>query len=132
MQPEDDASTDALLKTLHQMLEEFAKSITSAVETNKQVSVEDILEMREKLKKQLSGKAGSPQTQNLVKMLNLLSSDQTILELVSNDAEEWLELVDIIEDHLKTREPLNDQEMKELKTIKELSAEIRSILHKRE
>jgi len=69
--------------------------------------------------------------QKLLKLLNLFSEDKAVLEIVREDAEEWLELLNAIEENITGGgRKLTQSERREVKQIGELTSQIKHLIRK--
>jgi len=123
-------SVNKLLEMLHNALVDFAGTISSAIEANKAVALEDITQLREHLRQRLATGEEKAENQKLIRALNLLYTDQRVLEIIKEDADGWLELLDAIERHIEQRSPMTKEDKQEIQLIKKLSNSIRDLIRK--
>lgn len=124
-------SLDSLFDNLHRLMSNLVKDIDSVIEDNKEVGLNDVRELREHISSRLNKKEEIQDNEKLLKLLNLFSEDKAVLEIIREDAEEWVELLDAIEDNIRSSGlPLTKSEQKEIKEIKRLTTEIKSLIRK--
>jgi transcriptional regulator of heat shock response len=124
-------SLDSLFERLHRLMSNLVKDIDSVIEDNKEVGMADVRELREHISTRLNKKEEIKDNEKLLKLLNLFSEDKAVLEIIREDAEEWVDLLDAIEESIRaTGLPLTNSEQNEIKEIKRLTAEIKSLIRK--
>jgi hypothetical protein len=120
-----------LFGSLHQTMLSFIKGLDELIGENKEVTFSDIKEIRGHIKERLDEKEGITDKQKLLKLLDLFSTDKAVIELMKDEAEEWLSLLDAIEANIEDqeREP-TDKERYEIDEIRKLTGEIRGLIRK--
>ena len=120
-----------LFGSLHEAMLNFVKSLDSLIKENKDISLEDIKTLRDHIKERLQDSEEITDKQKLLKLLDLFSTDRAVVELMKEEAEEWLEMLEAIEDNISNQEgELNAQEKEEIEKIHKLTAEIKAVLRR--
>jgi hypothetical protein len=121
-------SVSDLIKRLHESVASFVSGMENVISMNKQEPPEEISELRGHLMDRL--KKGEEITDNrkLISFLDMLSKDQAVLELVREDAKDWLEILDTIEGQMSSRKPLTAAETSEIKRIRQMSGELKALI----
>jgi hypothetical protein len=120
-----------LFGSLHEAMLNFVKSLDSLIAENKDLTLEDIKTLREHIKERLQGSEEITDKQKLLKLLDLFSTDRAVVELMKEEAEEWLEMLEAIEDNIASHGGEETaQEKEELEKIHRLTSEIKAVLRK--
>jgi len=120
-----------LFEKLHNALTSFAADIEELVETDKRVASEqEIVDLRERIKEKLKKKEDLEDRTKVINLLNLLISNEKVLELIKDDAEEWIALLDAIEDNVSSKAVNTEQEKKEIEEIKALTKDLTEVIRK--
>jgi hypothetical protein len=64
----------------------------------------------------------------VINLLDLLSRDQVVLEIVREDAKDWLEVIETIEEHMDSKGDLSASENKEVKKIRAMAGELKALI----
>lgn len=123
---------DQMVGKLHNAIVQFAKDMKDVVEENKALSFGDIQELRLNIQQRLNRNEELKDNQRLLKMLDLFATDKAVLDIIREDADGWVELLEAIEDNIKSRAGgnLTADEKAEIKKIGELTTEIKELLRK--
>jgi len=123
---------DDLLGKLHSALVNFVRDVEEMVEENKVLSVEDIRELRHHIQQRLDNREEITDNQKLLTMLDLFVTDSAVMEIIREDAEDWIKLLEDIEDNIKGRagKQLTPDEKEEMKKVGELTAQIKALIRK--
>ena len=120
-----------LFEKLHNALTSFAADIEELVETDKRVASEqEIVDLRERIKEKLKKKEDLEDRTKVINLLNLLISNEKVLELIKDDAEEWIALLDAIEANVSSKAVNTEQEKKEIEEIKALTKDLTEVIKK--
>ncbi len=120
-----------LFGSLHEAMLNFVKSLDSLINENKDISLDDIKTLREHIKERLQGSEGITDKQKLLKLLDLFSTDRAVVELMKEEAEEWLEMLEAIEDNIANHGgEETEQEKEEIEKIHRLTSEIKAVLRR--
>ncbi len=126
-----DMSLDSLFGKLHGLMVNLVKDVDSVIEDNKEMSMKSIRDIRDHINYKLSKKEEIYENEKLLKMLNLLSEDKAVLEIIKEDAEEWVDLLNAIEQSIgQGGGTLKKNEENEIKEINRLTGEIKSLIRK--
>lgn len=124
-------SVNEIISRLHDAIESFLAGIEDIIELNsKSAGKEEISTLKAHLTEKL--KRGEEVTDNkkLIDLLNLLSKDQTVLAIIKEDAEEWAEMLDAIQDQISSKKPITDEERRDIQKITKMASEITSLIRK--
>lgn len=124
-------SLDGLLGKLREALQGFARDMEEVIGENKSVSTDDLRELREHIQQRLDRKEEITDNKKLLETLNLFATDKAVLEIIREDADEWVALLEDIEENVrKTQGSLTPEEKNELDDIGRLSGEIKALVRK--
>lgn len=117
-----------LVKRLHESMSGFVVGMESVVGMNREAPPSEIAELRGHVAERL--KRGEEITDNrrLISLLSLLSKDQAVLELIKDDAKEWLDVIDAVEKQMASRKSLSAAEAGEVKKIRKMSADLKTLI----
>jgi hypothetical protein len=121
-------SLNDLIKRLHESVASFVAGMENVVSMNKQQPTEEISEIRTHILDRLQKGEEITDNRKVINLLDLLSKDQAVLELVKEDAKDWLEIIETIEVHMSSKMPMSPAEMQELRKIKEMSGELKALI----
>ncbi len=124
---------DGLLGKLHSLLINFASDVEDMIEENKALTVEDIRDLRRKIQERLDRKEEITDNQKLLMMLDLFATDKAVLEIIREDADDWVALLEDIENNIKGKAgggELTPDEEKEVEEIGKLTSEIKALIRK--
>jgi len=129
-----DLSLDGLFGRLHQLMVNLVGDIDSVIQDNKEMSMDEIRNLRTHINYKLGKKEEMYDNQKLLKLLNLFSEDKAVLEIIREDAEEWLELLEAIESNIvgDGSRKLTQREEREVKQIGNLTKQIKTLIRKGE
>jgi len=94
------SSIESLFARLHRGLLALAAEASKLTGMNSSVNASEVREAREEIIKRLSGGEGIEESRTMLKILDLFSKDSAFIEIVKDDADEWLEFLDAIEKNL--------------------------------
>ena len=124
-------SLDGLFNRLHSLMVNLVKDIDSVIEDNRDVGMESVRELRDHISYKLSRNEEIQDNQKILKLLNLFSEDKAVIEIIREDAEEWVELLDAIEGNIRgSGVSLTKREQDEIKEIERLTSEIKGMIRK--
>lgn len=124
---------DSLFTKLHGLMVNLVRDVDSVIEDNREISMDNIRDLRDHINYKLSRKEEIHDNEKLLKLLNLFSEDKAVLEIIREDAEEWVELLEAIESSIEERGPnLTKQEQNQIKEINRLTTEIKGLIRKNE
>ncbi|MCL4379652.1 MAG: hypothetical protein M1160_03495 [Candidatus Marsarchaeota archaeon] len=122
-----------LIRRLHNAIMDFVGAIDETIRQDRSVSVQEIRTLRDHIRQRIQANESPEDNKQLLKILDLFSSNSAVIELIREDAEDWLKFLDDIEKSMERRDQsgsLSDYERKELMDIKRLTGEIKAILRK--
>jgi hypothetical protein len=127
----EDAPLEKLFGRLHQLMVNLVGDIDSVIEDNEELTVSKIKELRDHINYRLGRNEEIHDNRELLKVLNLLSEDKAVIEIIREDAQEWLDLLESIEASLKDRGvDLTSEQKKQMADIKRLTSEIKGLIRK--
>ncbi|MDE1868348.1 MAG: hypothetical protein KGH60_00040 [Candidatus Micrarchaeota archaeon] len=122
-----------LIMRLHSAIRTFVKDIDEVVAHNQNAKLDEINELRDHINERLKAQEDIPDRDKILELLDLLVEDKAVLELVREDAEEWVRLLDAIEISVADEElELTAEQQEQVKKIGELSAKIKELVRKAE
>ena len=124
-------SLGELISKLHGAIRQFISDLDVVISRNKEASSDEIYDLRARITERLKAGKDTVENERLLKLLNLLLTDKTVIELMRDDAEEWMEFLDAISKHIENGSyRATEEEKKELSNIRELTAQITSLIRK--
>ncbi len=123
-------SVNDIIKKLYESVKSFAKGMESVVGMNDKVGRGEINELKSHLTEKLNKGDEVTDNSKLIQLLDILSKDQSIMHVIKDDAEDWLEMLEAIENNIKNKGELNMQEKKEVKQINKMTSSIKDFLRK--
>lgn len=127
----NELSLDHLFSKLHRLMKNLVTDVDSVIEDNKEMSMESVRELRESINSKLGRKEEIQDNQRLLKLLNLFSEDKAVIEIIREDADEWVKLLESIEGSITEKGGnLTPREKNEVKEINRLTSEIKSLIRK--
>jgi len=124
-------SLDGLFSKLHGLMVNLVRDIDSVLEDNMEISMDSVRELRSHITTKLNRNEEIEDNKKLLKLLNLFSEDRAVLEIIKEDSDEWVELLEAIEESINERGPnLTKSEQKEIKEINRITSEIKSLIRK--
>jgi hypothetical protein len=121
-------SVSDLITRLHESVSSFVAGMENVVSMNRQEPTEEISELRGHILDRLKNGEEITDNRKLIGFLDLLSKDQAVLELVKDDAKDWLEIIETIEQQIASRKPLTPGETAELRKIKSMAGELKVLI----
>lgn len=94
------SSIGSLFTRLHRGLIALAAEASRLTGMNSSVNAREVRGAREEIIKRLSEGEGIEESRTMLKILDLFSKDSAFIEIVKDDADEWLEFLDAIEKNL--------------------------------
>ncbi|MGD0729507.1 MAG: hypothetical protein ABR981_05515 [Candidatus Micrarchaeaceae archaeon] len=125
-----DLSLDGLFGKLHSLMVNLVRDVDSVIEDNESVSMNDVRELRQNISSRLTKKEEIKDNEKILKLLNLFSEDKAVLEIIREDAEEWVELLEAIEESITERGNLTSKEKNEIEEINRLTGQIKNLIRK--
>lgn len=127
-----DLSLDSLFARLHQLMSNLVSDIDGVLEDNKEMGMNDIRALREHINYRLGKREEVSDNQKILRLLNLFSEDKAVIEIIREDAEEWLELLEAIESNIvgDGSKRLTARERTEVKEINRLTGQIKQLIRK--
>ncbi len=118
-------SLNELLSRLHESISGFSRDIGRLTDRNRELTLVDIIELRNHVKRKLEAHEEGAENEKLLKLIGLFKDDKNALELARMDVEEWIDFLDAIKFHLEQRRgALSAEEKEELKDMEKLRADI--------
>ena len=124
-------SLNELIKKLYDSIKNFAKNMEKVTEMNNKITHSEIMELKEHIVNRLNNGEEVEDNKKLIDLLEVLSKDESIIQIIKDDAEEWISLLDAIENNIKLDgRKLNNNEEKELKQINYMATSMKEFLRK--
>lgn len=118
-------SVNELLSRLHESISGFSRNVSKLTEKNREITLVDIIELRNRIKKKLESQTEIAENEKLLKLVELFKEDKNALELARINLDEWIDFLDAIKFHLEqNKSELSGEEKKELKDIEKLKQDI--------
>jgi len=121
-------SVNDLIHRLHESVNSFVAGMENVVSMNKREPPDEISELRGHIIERLKGGEEITDNRRLIGFLDLLSKDQAVLELVKDDAKDWLEIIETIEKQMESRKPLTKTETAEIRKIRKMAVELKDLI----
>ncbi|MGI0100582.1 MAG: hypothetical protein ACREBH_02590 [Candidatus Micrarchaeaceae archaeon] len=124
-----DMSLDGLFGRLHRLMSDLAADLDSIVGDNK--DMDGVRELRDHISRKLDKGEEIDDNKRLLKLLDLFSKDKAVIEIIREDADDWIKLLNAIEGSIKADRPeLTSREEGEIKEIGRLTSEIKALVRK--
>ncbi|MCW6160184.1 MAG: hypothetical protein LVQ95_03815 [Candidatus Micrarchaeales archaeon] len=118
-------SLNELITRLHESIGSFSRNISKLTERNRELTLVDIIELRNHVKKKLEAHEESAENERLLKLIELFKDDKNALELARIDVDEWIDFLDAIKFHLEqSKGALSKEEQEEIRDIEKLREDI--------
>lgn len=121
-------SINELITRLHESISGFISGMENVIGMNKEAPPAEIIDLRDHLMGRLQKGEEVTDNKKLIGLLDLLSKDQAVLELVKDDAKDWLEVIETIEEQMSSRKPISASQTAELRKIRKMSSEIKALI----
>ena len=123
-------SVNEIIKKLYNSVKSFVKGMESVVGINDKYNKDEINELKTHLTEKLNRGEEVTDNSKLIDLLEILSKDQTVMHIIKDDAEEWLEMLEAIESSINSKKELSPEEKKEVKQINKMTMSIKDFLRK--
>jgi hypothetical protein len=123
-------SLNDLIDRFIDTLDGFLSGIENVIEINKTPRGDDISQLRGHITERLNRGEEVADNKLILQLLDLLSKDQAVLQIVKEDAEEWVAMLEAIEEHMEDKKPNTAAEKKELRKISTLTSELKALVRK--
>ncbi len=123
-------SVNEIIKKLYNSVKSFVKGMESVVGINDKYNKDEIDELKTHLTEKLNRGEEVTDNSKLIDLLEILSKDQTVMHIIKDDAEEWLEMLEAIESSINSKKELSPEEKKEVKQINKMTMSIKDFLRK--
>jgi ElaB/YqjD/DUF883 family membrane-anchored ribosome-binding protein len=117
-----------LLGRLHSSISSLIQNLDKVMEIDKAVGSSEISTLRDHITKRMSTGEEELDNKKLLVVLNLLAVNENAVEVMKQEAEEWLEFIDTIERKLGDKNALTADEKKEMAQIRDAISDIRGAL----
>lgn len=126
-------SLNELISRLHSSITSFVKGVDELQDRNREMSLIDIMEIRDHVRKKIENGEEPVENERLLKLIGLFKENKNSVELFKVDAEEWIGLLEAIETHLEQKGgDLTPKEAVELAGMKKDIYTLRAALRKTE
>ena len=123
-------TVNEIIKKLYNSVKSFVKGMESVVGINDKYNKDEIDELKTHLTEKLNRGEEVTDNSKLIDLLEILSKDQTVMHIIKDDAEEWLEMLEAIESSINSKKELSPEEKKEIKQINKMTMSIKDFLRK--
>lgn len=124
-------SIGSLFGKLHEAIVSFVANLNDLVEENREVPLSEIRELREHIKQRLNSNESIDDNQKLMKLLDLFSTDKAVIELVRDEAQDWLDMLEAIENSFpKDRSQLTQGQRDEIRKVEVLTSQVKALIRK--
>ena len=123
-------SLNELFSRLHDSITALAKNVGSLTEKNRQMSLIDIIELRNHIRSKIEAHQDTIENEKILRLVELFKEDKNALELVKTDLAEWLSFLEAIKFHLEHTKDLGEEEGRELDRIKKEITQLQTVLRK--
>ncbi len=122
-----------LISRLHSAILDFVNTIDETLRQNGELGMSDIRSLRDHIRVRLQKNEDIEDNKKLLKVLDLFATNKAVMELVREDAEEWLMFLDDIEKGLSQKAQsgaLTKDELEDMERMRSLTREIRELIRK--
>ncbi len=122
-----------LFSKLHRAIVDFIETIDETIEEDRQVGMGDIRALREHINQRLQKNEEIDDNKKLLKVLDLFASNSAIIELVREDADDWLDFIETIEKRIQEKGDtggLTGEELDDIEKLKALTQRIKAVIRK--
>lgn len=123
-------SLNDLIDQFVDALEDFLSGMENVLEINKSPKGDEITQLRNHITLRMNRGEEIADNKLILQMLDLLSKDQAVLQIVKKDAEEWIKMLEAIEDQIGGQKPSTPREKEEIKKIESLVTDIKALARK--
>ncbi len=124
-------SLNELFTRLHNAISNLSKGIGELSKKNREMSLVDVIELRNHIKKRLEAKEDTLENEKLLKIVELFKEDKNAIELVKIDLDEWLEFLEAMKAHIeKNIGGAEKDEIAELAKMKKEITNLQNVLRK--
>ncbi len=123
-------SFNDLLSKLYRAVIDFVETVDEAIEADKQITLDEIKQLRSTLINRINERRDVAENEKLLKVLNLFATNAAVLELVRDDADEWLKFIDTIEKRINKDKDVSPEVRDEMEEIKRLTTQIKDTLRR--
>ena len=123
-------TVNQLIKKLYDSVKSFIKGMESVVQMNDKLSKNEIDELKEHLTNKLNNGEEVTDNTKLISLLDVLSKDQTIMHIIKDDAEDWILMLEAIENSINSKTTISKEEEKEIEQINTMTNSIKDFLRK--
>lgn len=118
---------DRLIAMLHDSLEDAVKGMDALLEESKELDAGGIKELRDHVASRLGNEDAD--TDRLLKLMGLLSTEEAVIEILKEDAEEWLKLIGAIDEQIKNiKKDGGKIDKKDIMELEALSKKIKGLI----
>ncbi len=125
----EELSLSELISKLHKAITEFTETVDALIEHNKTINYKEINDLRILIKNRIKKGEDIDDNKKILNLLELFSSNKSILELIREDVDEWIDFIEAIEENLNNKElNLSKEEKHDLEKIRKINLELKTIL----
>jgi hypothetical protein len=124
-------SLGELFARLHDSIIAVARNIGKLTERNREISLVDIVELRNHIKERLKRNEELAENEKLLNLIELFKEDKNAIELIKIDLDEWMDFLEAIKYNIEqSGQTLNKKETQELQQIKREITALQGVLRK--
>jgi len=125
----EELSLNELILRLHKLITEFTETLDTLIDHNKTINYKEINELRTLIKTRIRRGEDIEDNKKLLNLLELFSSNKSILELIREDVDEWIDFIEAIDKLVNDKKLiLNKEEIEDIEKIKQLNLNLKTIL----
>jgi len=115
-----------LLTMLHDSLSEAIKGMDAMLQEDKDIDTDQIKELRDHVVSRLGQEDAD--TKKLLKLMGLMITESAVLELIKADAEEWVKLLDAVENNLVDMGKSGKISTKDIEELKNVTRQLKGLM----
>ncbi len=124
-------SLNELLSMFHASVKKHISNLEGLSEQNKAVSLSDVLEIKDHIRRRITEGQNTVENQKILQIVDLFNNDRSAIAMMRASADEWLEFLDVIQDHIaKDAASKSATELKEISKIQAGIAKLKNELRK--
>ncbi|MCL4383075.1 MAG: hypothetical protein M1168_00785 [Candidatus Marsarchaeota archaeon] len=125
----EELSLNELILRLHKLITEFTETLDTLIDHNKTINYKEINELRTLIKTRIRRGEDIEDNKKLLNLLELFSSNKSILELIREDVDEWIDFIEAIDKLVNDKKlNANKEEIEDIEKIKQLNLNLKTIL----
>ncbi len=123
-------SLNDLIGNFADMIKSFLTGMENVIDINRRPNNNEIAQLRSHIIERMNRGEEITDNKLILQLLDLLSKDQMVLQIVKEDVEEWVDMLEAIDDQISNQKPNTKEEKEEIQKISILTAEIKALVRK--